>query len=173
MPHSKTTVHIMGNSPFAQPGDEIDDEPRSLRGADLVDVEDPAFLHICRAAARVAEFGYDPSDPDVAARIIEVGRREYAESLDSSQAAAQEQHPPAPGEVVYYMRIGNRVKIGWSTNLPGRLATINPEELLAVEPGGLAVERQRHRQFAHLRTHGEWFQLTEALTEHIGSLRSA
>lgn len=78
-----------------------------------------------------------------------------------------------PGEVIYYMRIGNRVKIGWSTNLPGRLATINPEELMAVEPGGRAVECHRHAEFSYLRTHGEWFRLASPLVEHIASLRTA
>lgn len=75
------------------------------------------------------------------------------------------------GEVVYYMRVGNRVKIGTTCQLGNRLRQINPEELLATEPGGLSRERQRHREFKALRTHGEWFELGSPLTEHIAELR--
>jgi hypothetical protein len=69
------------------------------------------------------------------------------------------------------MRIGDRVKIGTSTSLEERLKTINPEELMALEKGGIAVERLRHRQFADLRTHGEWFRLEGRLVAHIKRLR--
>lgn len=75
------------------------------------------------------------------------------------------------GAVVYYVRIGNRVKIGTSTNLRDRLQAINPEELLALELGGHNVESRRHRQFASLRTHGEWFRYEGPLAEHIERLR--
>jgi Meiotically up-regulated gene 113 len=76
------------------------------------------------------------------------------------------------GEVVYYMRIGDRVKIGTSTNLRRRLKAINPEELLAIEQGGVGVESERHKQFSELRTHGEWFKLEGRLVQHIEQLRA-
>lgn len=76
------------------------------------------------------------------------------------------------GEVVYYMRIGNRVKIGTTGNLGLRLRTINPEELMATEPGGPAQERHRHAEFRALRTSGEWFRLESPLIEHIAKLRA-
>lgn len=77
------------------------------------------------------------------------------------------------GSVVYYMRIGDRVKIGTSTNLRKRLSAINPEELLGYEEGGLGLERHRHKQFADLRTHGEWFKLEGALVEHLAALAAS
>lgn len=76
------------------------------------------------------------------------------------------------GEVVYYMRVGNRVKIGTTANLGMRLRTINPEELMATEPGGPGHERHRHAEFRALRTNGEWFRLESPLTEHIEKLRA-
>lgn len=76
------------------------------------------------------------------------------------------------GSVVYYARIGNRVKIGTSTNLAERMRTINPEELMAAEVGDLGTERYRHKQFEHLRTHGEWFKLQGDLARHIKQLKS-
>lgn len=81
-------------------------------------------------------------------------------------------HIDNPGEVVYYMRIGDRVKIGWSASLRRRLENFNPEELMALERGGQTVESKRHRQFAHLRTHGEWFRLEGSLLDHINKLRA-
>jgi hypothetical protein len=75
--------------------------------------------------------------------------------------------------IVYYMRIGNRVKIGWTGNLKSRMKSINPEELLATEPGTRDKERQRHKQFEHLRVHGEWFAMEESLLSHIDILRSS
>lgn len=79
---------------------------------------------------------------------------------------------PDMGEVVYYMRIGNRIKIGTTTNLRDRLATINPEELLALEVGGSRAEHERHREFADLWTHGEWFRYEGRLVAHIERLRA-
>lgn len=74
--------------------------------------------------------------------------------------------------VVYYMRIGNRVKIGTTSDIKRRLATINPEELLATEPGGYDLEKQRHQQFNHLRSHGEWFAYEDALKDHVQELKA-
>lgn len=75
-------------------------------------------------------------------------------------------------EVVYYMRLGNRVKIGWTTNLTVRRAAIQPEEVMVTEPGGQKLEYQRHQQFKHLRVSGEWFRLEGPLADHIDALRS-
>lgn len=121
----------------------------------------------------------------------EITQDVMARVLDKVEAAHREQHAIAAptqiqpmrrasrgrfrnvqvdGAVVYYMRIGNRVKIGTSTNLAKRLQAINPEELMAVESGGADKERIRHEQFAALRTHGEWFRLEPPLTDHIAEI---
>lgn len=78
------------------------------------------------------------------------------------------QHVPhAP--CVYYMQVGNRVKIGFTTNLRTRMDAIMPEALLAVEPGDRAVEQARHRQFRDLRVaqNREWFRMADSLLQHI------
>ncbi|MCW4384929.1 GIY-YIG nuclease family protein [Salinibacterium sp. SYSU T00001] len=74
-------------------------------------------------------------------------------------------------DVVYYLRFERRVKIGTSAHPRKRLAAIRHDELLAVEPGGRALEQQRHREFAALREGGEWFTLTGELAEHVSALR--
>jgi len=167
-----------------RPKVEDDNLPAVARpnGANLVDPDDPAFGHICKAAMQLIEFGYDPNDPDVAERAIEVGRKMHEESpalraerlVKEAARGRYRLEGTNPGhEVVYYVRIGNRVKIGWSTNLPSRLAAINPEEVMVIEPGGRELEKARHGQFRALRTHGEWFKLEEPLTGHIEELRRA
>ncbi|AWB86909.1 ATPase [Mycetocola zhujimingii] len=71
-------------------------------------------------------------------------------------------------DVVYYLRFGDRIKIGTSSNPRGRLANIVHDELLAFEPGGRQLEQARHAQFASHRLHrSEWFSVHEALLRHI------
>jgi hypothetical protein len=75
-------------------------------------------------------------------------------------------------EVVYYIRYGDRVKIGTSTNPRKRLAALPHDELLAFELGGRALEQRRHAQFAAHRFVGtEWFAVHDALLAHVGELR--
>lgn len=76
----------------------------------------------------------------------------------------------SPDAVVYYVRIGERIKIGWSSDLARRMQDLMPEEILAVEPGGPAVEQQRKRQFLHLRIIGERFHPGPDLLAHIAEV---
>lgn len=146
-----------------------DVEPPS---SDLIDTNDPAFGHIMRACLQLtADFGFDLADPDIVRGAIRAGRRRHQRQAEEEREAKAQVE--ATGEVVYYMRIGNRVKIGFSASLTLRLATINPEELMATEPGGWALEQHRHRQFRKLRTNGEWFKLAEPLTTHIVGLQES
>src|SRR5438876_654439 len=72
------------------------------------------------------------------------------------------------GEVVYFVRGGDAVKIGRTGNLAARLkalatASAVPLELLAAVPGGRPEEARLHRRWRHLRLRGEWFRADEAL----------
>lgn len=51
---------------------------------------------------------------------------------------------------VYYVRIGDRVKIGYTINMRQRIGAlrIREDDVLATEPGGRALEKQRHLEFA-------------------------
>lgn len=75
---------------------------------------------------------------------------------------------PAPRvDVVYYLRHGDRVKIGTTANPRQRFAAIWHEEVLAFERGDRRLERRRHEQFAAARFAGsEWFRLTPAIAAH-------
>lgn len=83
--------------------------------------------------------------------------------------------------LVYYLldatRLSQRVKIGRTVNLKQRLAALRAQTVaqqvplvLAVEAGGIALERTRHLQFAELRLGGEWFHYTGALREWVADL---
>jgi hypothetical protein len=65
------------------------------------------------------------------------------------------------------------VKIGTTTDLKSRLNQLrsDPQYVVAIEPGGRDVERQRHLQFATERIgRRENFRLSERLKRHIDDL---
>lgn len=79
------------------------------------------------------------------------------------------------GSSVYFAEAGDRVKIGWSKRVSARLAELQtgsavPIRLIGAIPGGRALERRLHEEFAHLRLSGEWFSATPELLAHIGGL---
>lgn len=73
---------------------------------------------------------------------------------------------------VYFVRAGDSVKIGTSTNIAARIRSLQtgcpvPLELLAVAKGGQAEEAEFHRRFAQLRKNGEWFRADGQLLRFI------
>jgi hypothetical protein len=96
-------------------------------------------------------------------------RRPAREALLAQQAAERE-----AGAIVYYLRIGDRIKIGFTTNLKQRLSNLrlDPGCVLATEPGGREVEWARHQDFADERYgRREDFAPSDRLIEHIERLR--
>jgi hypothetical protein len=82
---------------------------------------------------------------------------------------------PMPNERVYYVQIHDYVKIGTTRQLSGRMLNlrIEPHQILAVEPGGRELEKQRHEQFAdERRGRREDFEMSDRLMEHIAQVRS-
>jgi excisionase family DNA binding protein len=71
---------------------------------------------------------------------------------------------------VYYIRFGDRIKIGTTKCLTARLSDLPHDEVLATEPGGRDVETRRHRQFAAQKIRREWFRPDPVLLEHIAAL---
>jgi hypothetical protein len=120
---------------------------------------------ITAALSRYAETGEYPSD-EVWERMAS-GLRE--------RVARGKINPPinvsASGPVVYYFRVGNRIKIGYTGNLAGREKDLAPEEVLGWEPGSYELERRRHEQFAAYRVTREWFEDCSVIRKHIASLK--
>lgn len=146
----------------------VDQLPEQVR--QLLDTEDPAIYAISLTLVRTAAAGLDITDPAVLERAIAAGQRHYAAADQPPTKPATTGRGPA-ASVVYFMRVGNRVKIGYTTNLRLRRATLMPEELMATESGGPAREAELHTQFAAYRTSGEWFRLEGELADYIDQLR--
>lgn len=78
--------------------------------------------------------------------------------------------------VVYYLLLGDRIKIGTTIHLRNRLKSLRVDDraVLATEPGGLELERRRHLQFATERLgRREDFAISARLMDHIRSLSLA
>lgn len=101
--------------------------------------------------------------PEREERQAEVRRRE------ADRAIALEDQ-----SVVYYVRIGDHVKIGFSANLRQRLIAlrVSPDAVMATEPGGRTVEAVRHKEFAAERVgRREDFNPSRRLLNHIELIR--
>lgn len=77
-----------------------------------------------------------------------------------------------PLECVYYIRFGDRIKIGTTKNLLNRLVAIPYDEVLAIEPGGFGLESLRHKDFGAHRINGEWFNNSPEILAHINLVRA-
>lgn len=74
-------------------------------------------------------------------------------------------------DVVYYLRFGDRIKIGTSGNPRRRIARLPHDEVLAFERGGRSLEQRRHARFTKFRIpHTEWFESNDALAAHVAQL---
>ncbi|MGV3714237.1 GIY-YIG nuclease family protein [Pseudolysinimonas sp.] len=74
-------------------------------------------------------------------------------------------------DVVYYLRLGERVKIGTTFTPRHRFAVLPHDEVLAFERGDRRVERERHAEFAADRLGtSEWFAFSPGIRTHVASL---
>lgn len=103
-------------------------------------------------------------------------RREQREQ----EAAARAASTPSPDEwprkrsVVYYVRIADRVKIGYTTYLPARISQlrVDRDAVMAVEAGWRDKEAERHAQFADERIgRREDFNPSRRLLTFVEALR--
>lgn len=143
------------------------------RGAfcDGESLPDAPFPICVKHASEILRYlnSHTPSTMDdriiLAVRMMEQNREQQAE---------RKRINPQP-EVVYYAQVGHRIKVGTTTNLVRRIRSYPPgTRLLAYEPGGLALEAQRHAQFADdLEAGREWFRPSERLLDHISKIKAA
>ena len=75
---------------------------------------------------------------------------------------------------VYFLHAPDvrRIKIGRSIDIERRLSEIRLLSpvmlyLLGAVPGGASVETAYHREWSHLRQHGEWFMATDELITRL------
>lgn len=82
--------------------------------------------------------------------------------------------PRRHAPVVYFVQNGSLVKIGWSTNLGGRLSALclRRATVLLTVAGDNALEAALHRMFRDLRQgETEWFRYGQPLAEYVQKLR--
>jgi hypothetical protein len=104
----------------------------------------------------------------------------YESALKGRRTA--EPRAPAPlrevtGEIgkpgyVYFLRMGDALKIGFSRNVGTRLRSIQtacpePAEIVKIIPGTDQTERYFHAHFAAHRLSGEWFRLDGELAAFV------
>lgn len=97
----------------------------------------------------------------------------YGIERAQAERAAQDEKMIDREHVVYYVQIGEHIKIGYTSRLKARMKTYPiTRRLLAVEAGGLSIEKQRHNQFKQYLDQGnEWFKPGSELLVHINTLR--
>lgn len=142
--------------------------PSVRRVLDLVDTSDPAWPAVAECLREYADAGIeiDAAVIDIATRV---GRKRW--SSGEGPGISQRALVSASDAIVYYIRRGDLIKIGTTTEPRKRFGSLVPDEILAVEPGGVEEERARHRQFRFLRVRGEYFRDAPELREHIQQVR--
>lgn len=136
---------------------------------DKPSLPDAPFPICLKHAARLMAFLDDAMPRDHDDRLIVAWR-----SLEQQRHSKAERKRLSPAvDVVYYVQVGEHIKIGYSSNLPSRMRAYPPtSRLLAYEMGGVGLEAQRHQQFAADLVAGrEWFAPSPALLAHIRALK--
>lgn len=109
-----------------------------------------------------------------AAEIL--GPQPTDEERERTWTARGQRHKEALNQqsLVYYVRIHDFIKIGVTTKIKQRMQQLRvpTDAILATEPGGRDLEKDRHKQFADLRIGTlENFKPTKRLIEHIDAVR--
>lgn len=148
---------------------------RRIPHADKIAPDDPNRTDILITLHRFELAGIEIDD-----RAVEIATkltRWHISNSEERERIAEEERERRLAEArerdcwVYYLRCGRLIKIGMTTNLATRFASIRPNEVLAIEPGGAEREAQMHRRFAGLRAGGEYFRPGADLQQHIKELR--
>lgn len=121
-----------------------------------------------------------PCDDDGVPFFIQAGRTKLFDADDLLRVrrhiqnieAEPKEHGPRVDGHVYFIRRGDFIKIGWSSNWQYRIyhmQTSSPETIivLGLMPGTGKQEKAIHREFADLRHQGEWFRAEPELLGFI------
>lgn len=76
---------------------------------------------------------------------------------------------------VYFLKIDDKVKIGFSAHPPGRLREVRPSQqakvqMFAYVPGTMQREKALHERLKPYRRRGEWFTLDAEVLQTIYSM---
>lgn len=125
-------------------------------------------LGICYQHAAAIEDYFNIIGEDFQNKLARVDRIERVAKEQEMEARAAESRRHHPGWI-YYILVGDRIKIGYSTDPKRRFRSYPPDSLLlAMHPGTKQLESEMHAKFAGSRAAGrEWFLDTPELRDHI------
>lgn len=134
--------------------------------SNLIDAEHPFW---CGPDSSVAPH-LPVGSPERAALFAEL-RQTFAEDWAAAERSLPAEKRAKMGDL-YFIRVGEFIKIGRTTNLDARIRMIDCHaatalELLGVIVGAGYLERSWHKTFRHLRSKGEWFRETPELCQAI------
>lgn len=145
----------------------------------------PGYFH-CRVVGSDVSETRKPVSPELVGVMMEHLLNAHGRACSelrwvrAGQGMADNGHawqPSAPkGEIVYFLRAGDFVKIGKATGAAtSRVSQLKtgcpfPIEVVATIPGGYAKEGAIHRRFASIRAHGEWFHATPELLAYVAEV---
>lgn len=114
-------------------------------------------------ATRQAHAGLVHIDPGIADAWVQANK---AKSISFARTSS----------VYFARRDDGAIKIGWTADVPRRLAELRKETganvaLLAVLPGDKPDELRLHARFALSRLDGEWFMPSEEIAAFLRALR--
>ncbi|TFV90405.1 GIY-YIG nuclease family protein [Blastococcus sp. CT_GayMR16] len=149
---------------FTLPAEAPQREPQPWDGIVESDLPGPIKARVAARCSYLQRIGV-PITSELLDRVADVEHR------DAARRTLQPVNEPV---TVFYIRVGQLIKIGQTVDIASRLRAYPPNAvLLATEIGEhRELEAERHRQFrldhAHRR---EWFHPSAALIAHINSLR--
>lgn len=116
----------------------------------------------------------DPVPSGHAALLAAVFGRVSAAEYRRRQQRELHRSLNALGSVVYFIRFGTYVKIGYTAHLQARLKSLgrSVSDVLAVMPGGFAEEQELHQRFTKARVINELFDPTPEVLALINELRA-
>lgn len=109
--------------------------------------------------------------------MVDEDMRAYGMGAEAVEAGYQARRPQSNAiiGIIYCLRIGDYIKIGWTGNLERRLGQYPPNaKLLAWENGSRKDERELHRRFsAYLASGREWFNPASEILAYIAERNHA
>lgn len=105
-------------------------------------------------------------------KVLDRQRADQEERTRTGRPRRTDMAVPEPQDKVYYILVGQHIKIGYTANVTVRLSNYPPNsELLGIEVGDRQREKERHDQFhAYLAYGREWFNDCDEIREHIATL---
>lgn len=168
--------HSSGNQPPNRVHEPYGDSDDPI---DLITLREAVEGGVLRCTLKAAN-GARTQDPEFPEPVVGGGRgttaRYWADALTRWERNRPRTKSQAHDPIVYFIAVGDRVKIGTTTNLERRLDAfaLHPDDVVCTVPGDRDVEHGFHRRWAGLRIHDdrEWFRaegdLAAWLDEHRG-----